>query len=54
VRPDDVDALARAMVEAAELDRGAARAHAVATCSVEAMIDGYESLYGEPLAQQAA
>ena len=54
VRPDDVDALARAMVEAAELDRGAARAHAVATCSVEAMIDGYENLYGDPLAQQAA
>src|SRR5690606_3376529 len=54
VAPDDVVALARALVAAAELDRQAVRAHAVRTCSVESMIDGYESLYGATTLEQAA
>lgn len=45
--PGDVDGLAVAITRAAGLDRAAARRHAVATCSVETMIDGYERLYGE-------
>ena len=45
VAPDDVVALAAALQAAVELDRDACRAHAVATCSVEAMVDGYERLY---------
>ena len=53
--PDrDVDALAAAMLEALELDRAAVRAHAVATCSVGAMVDGYEELYATTTAEQAA
>ncbi|MCW0213908.1 MAG: glycosyltransferase [Pseudonocardia sp.] len=47
VEPGDVDALAGAILRARELDRNAARRHAVATCSVESMIDGYERLYDE-------
>ena len=54
VAADDVDALARAMVEAAHLDRDEARAHAVATCSVEAMVDRYERLYAERTSGRAA
>ena len=49
-----VDALAAALVLAAELDRDEVRAHAVATCSVGAMIDGYELLYAGNPAQVAA
>jgi glycosyltransferase involved in cell wall biosynthesis len=49
----DVRALAQALVQAVELDRDAARAHAVRHCSVEAMIDGYEALY-RPSVEQAA
>ena len=54
VAADDVVGLARALVAAAELDRQAVRAHAVRTCSVEAMIDGYEALYGATTLEQAA
>jgi len=54
VAPGDVGALARALVAASELDRQAVRAHAVRTCSVESMIDGYESLYGATTLEQAA
>ncbi len=54
VPPDDMPALAAALVQAMDLDRDACRAHAVATCSVELMIDGYERLYGLPPAEQAA
>ena len=46
VPADDVPALAAALLEAQQLDRAQVRAHAVATCSVEAMVDGYEQLYG--------
>lgn len=46
VTPGDVAALAVALTEAVALDRDAARRHAVSTCSVTAMIDGYEDLYG--------
>ena len=45
--PGDVDGLAAAITAAARLDRAAARRRAAETCSVEAMIDGYERLYRE-------
>ena len=54
VAPDDVEALAGALLEAAELDRDRVRAHAVSTCSVESMIDGYELLYAGLPPQEAA
>ncbi len=57
VAPGDVPALATALLEAVTLDRDEVRAHAVATCSVEAMIDGYERIYrvpDAPAAEQAA
>ena len=47
VAPGDVDALAGAIRAAAHLDRAAARRHAVRTCSVETMVDGYERIYHE-------
>ncbi len=54
VAPGDVAALATALVEAVHLDRDAVRAHALATCSVEAMVDGYEALYAGEITEQAA
>lgn len=51
--PGDVDGLARALVEAAVLDRAAVRAHAEAHCSVDVMVDGYLDLYDD-LGEQAA
>jgi len=54
VQPDDVPALAIALLEAVQLDRDEVRAHALATCSVEAMVDGYEALYAGEIAEQAA
>lgn len=54
VAPGDVAALARGLLEAVELDRDAVRDHAVATCSVAAMLDGYELLYDLPRYEQAA
>jgi glycosyltransferase involved in cell wall biosynthesis len=45
VEPDDVQALAAALPQAARLPRAAARAHAAARCSLEAMITRYEALY---------
>ena len=54
VEPDDVRALAAALLEAVQLDRDEVRAHALATCSVEAMVDGYEALYAGEIAEQAA
>ncbi len=54
VAPDDVLALAAALLAAMELDRDEVRAHAVATCSVEVMVDGYELLYDARRAEQAA
>ena len=52
--PDDVAGLAAALQEAMELDRAAVRAHAVASCSVAAMVDGYEHLYAGTVTEQAA
>jgi glycosyltransferase involved in cell wall biosynthesis len=43
--PDDVDGLAAAIRRAAGLDRAAARRRAETTCSIDAMITGYERLY---------
>ena len=43
-----------ALLEAVELDRDTARAHAVATCSLDTMLDAYELLYAEPPIEQAA
>ena len=44
-RPDDVFDLARAMLEARELDRAAVRRHAERFCSLSTMTDAYETLY---------
>ncbi len=44
-RPDDVDALAAAMLEASALDRSAVRWHARARHGLDAMGHGYERLY---------
>jgi glycosyltransferase involved in cell wall biosynthesis len=54
VTPGDVGALAVALTEAVDLDRDAARHHAVSTCSLTAMIDGYEDLYGVLVGERAA
>ena len=54
VAPGDVGALAVALTEAVDLDRDAARHHAVSTCSLTAMIDGYEDLYGVLVGERAA
>lgn len=43
--PDDVDGLARAIVEASRLSREATRSHALRRCSLDTMVDGYEDLY---------
>lgn len=52
--PDDVDALARAAVDAQMLDRGAVRAHAVEHCDLRRMVDDYERLYnGSPVGAMA-
>jgi glycosyltransferase involved in cell wall biosynthesis len=45
VRPGDVEALAAAIGPAAALSRAAARRHAVRSCSLDAMVDGYAGLY---------
>jgi glycosyltransferase involved in cell wall biosynthesis len=45
--PDDIDGLAQAIAAAARLDRTAVRESAERTCSIGAMIDGYERLYRE-------
>ena len=37
-----------------ELDRDAVRAHATATCSLEAMVDAYEDLYAVTAVDEAA
>jgi glycosyltransferase involved in cell wall biosynthesis len=47
VEPDDVEALAAALLAAARLPRAAGRAHAVAHCSQDQMIGRYEDLYRE-------
>ncbi len=52
--PGDVASLAGATTEAATLDRSAARAHAVAHCSVTRMVDRYEALYAGVRALAAA
>ena len=54
VTPGDVGALAEAITEAVDLDRDAARRHAVSTCSMTAMIDGYEDLYDVLVGERAA
>jgi len=51
---DDVPALASALLEAVQLDRDQVRAHALATCSVDAMVEGYEALYASGIAERAA
>lgn len=45
--PGDVDGLASAILEAAQLDRTAVRAHAVEHLSLTRMIDDYEALYSQ-------
>ncbi len=48
--PDDVHSLAGAIVEAAALDRRAARGRALEHCSIERMMDEYELLLDETVA----
>lgn len=48
--PGDVAGLAAAILCAATIDRGGVRASAERTCSVTAMVDGYEDLYRRILA----
>ena len=48
--PDDVDDLARAITEAARLDRAVVRSTAVAAYDVERMVDAYEAHYRRALA----
>ncbi len=45
--PDDVSGLAKAIAEAATLDRAAARRRAETACSVDRMVDEYVQLYLE-------
>jgi glycosyltransferase involved in cell wall biosynthesis len=47
VAPGDVDGLARALHAAGGLSRSRARWRAVAHCSLERMVEGYEDLYRE-------
>jgi hypothetical protein len=49
--PRDPDALARAMVEAAALDRRRVRRIAEERCSLERMVDAYEGVYDEVIGQ---
>lgn len=51
---DDVTALAAACREAATLSREATRLHALRRCSLDVMIDGYESLYASHAERSAA
>jgi glycosyltransferase involved in cell wall biosynthesis len=48
-RPDDVEDLARAIMEAIGLSRSACRARAEAACDMRRMVDAYEQLYVELL-----
>ena len=52
--PGDTRALAGAVTAAAALSRTAARAHAVAHCSLTRMVDEYEALYCGLLVESAA
>ncbi|SED13167.1 Glycosyltransferase involved in cell wall bisynthesis [Nocardioides exalbidus] len=52
--PGDVDALTHAVASAVQLDRGAVRAHAEATCSADRMIARYLDLYADLGRQQDA
>lgn len=50
----DVEALAAAVLAARHLDRGAVRAHAEATCSDDAMVEGYLRHYASMALEVAA
>ena len=52
--PHDLAGLARALDEAADLDRGAVRAHAEAALGLDRMIDEYERLLDTTLSERAA
>lgn len=52
--PDDPDALARAVREAAALSRRQVRAHAVRRCSADRMIRRYERIYRDVAAGRCA
>lgn len=53
VRPGDVPALATALREVQQLDRGQVRAHAERHCSVDAMVEAYLDLYAGALGRAA-
>lgn len=52
--PGDVEALARAIGEAATLDRSQCREHAVACLSLERMVDTYEDIYRQMVSNRVA
>lgn len=52
--PNDVEALAMAILAAQNLDRRLVRAHAANTCSAEMMLRGYERLYEKLAPRQTA
>ena len=52
--PDDVEALSAGLLAAARLPPTAARAHAVAHCSQDLMIEAYEDLYREVATREMA
>jgi glycosyltransferase involved in cell wall biosynthesis len=52
--PGDVEALGEAMIAASLLSRDAARRRAVASCSLERMVDDYEALYSSLLPPKLA
>jgi glycosyltransferase involved in cell wall biosynthesis len=52
--PNDVEALAMAIMAAQNLDRRLVRAHAANTCSAEMMLRGYERLYEKLAPRQTA
>ena len=52
--PDDVLALAAALLEAARLPRDGARRRAVAFCSLQRMVDEYEALLGAKVERREA
>ena len=53
-RPDDSAALAEAAIAASRLSRRAVRHHAERTCDIGCMVDSYERLYRDVVAERAA
>lgn len=52
--PGDIEALGEAMTAASRLSRDAARRRAVASCSLDRMVDDYEQLYDSVIPSELA